>query len=121
MYDYDDDNIFAKILRGEIPNDTVAETEFSLAFNDIRSQAPVHVLLIPKGRYVCHDHFAAAASDAEVLDFLRLSARVVEEKGLREGGYRTIANAGRDGVQEVPHYHVHILGGRGLGRMLQPG
>jgi histidine triad (HIT) family protein len=121
MYDYDDDNIFAKIIRGEIPNDTVAETEMTLAFNDIRPQAPVHVLVIPKGRYVCHDHFAAEAGDAEILDFMRLTARVCREKGLVEGGYRTISNAGRAGVQEVPHYHLHLLGGRPLGRMLQPG
>jgi histidine triad (HIT) family protein len=121
VYDYDDQNIFARIIRGEIPNDTVAETEYSLAFNDIRPQAPVHVLVIPKGRYVCHDHFAADASDAEVLDFVRLSARAVRDKGLAEGGYRIIGNAGVAGVQEVPHYHLHILGGRGLGRMLQPG
>ena len=120
-YDYDDGNVFAKILRGEIPNDTVAETEHSLAFNDIRAQAPVHVLVIPKGRYVCHDHFAAEASDAEVLDLVRTTAKVIRDKGLAEGGYRLIANAGQDGVQEVPHYHVHILGGRGLGRMVQPG
>ena len=119
-YDYDDGNVFAKILRGEIPNDTVAETEHSLAFNDIRAQAPVHVLVIPKGRYVCHDHFAAEASDAELLDFMRLTARVCAEKGLAEGGYRIISNAGRAGVQEVAHYHLHILGGRPLGRMLQP-
>ncbi len=117
---YDDDNVFAKIVRGEIPNDTVAETEHTLAFNDIRPQAPVHVLVIPKGRYVSHDHFAAEASDAEVLDFIRLTARVVAEKGVAEGGFRTISNAGRAGVQEVPHYHLHILGGRPLGRMLQP-
>ena len=121
MYDYDDENIFARIVRGEIPNDTVAETEHSLAFNDIRPQAPVHVLVIPKGRYVCHGHFAAEASDAEVLDFTRLTAKVIGDKGLEEEGYRLISNSGRSGVQEVPHYHLHILGGRPLGRMLQPG
>jgi histidine triad (HIT) family protein len=80
----------------------------------------VHVLVIPKGRYVCHDHFAADASDEEVLDFMRLSARIIRDKGLVEGGYRMIANAGEAGVQEVPHYHLHILGGRELGRMLNP-
>ena len=121
MHDYDDQNIFARMLRGEIPNDTVFETEHCLAFNDIRAQAPVHVLVIPKGAYVCHDHFAAEASDAEVLDFARLTARIIRQKGLVEGGYRTISNAGEAGVQEVPHYHLHILGGRPLGRMLQPG
>ncbi len=119
-WSYDDQNIFAKIVRGEIPNDTVAETEHSLAFNDIRPQAPVHVLVVPKGRYVSHDHFAAEASDAEVLDFMRLTARIVAEKDLAKDGFRAITNAGRSGVQEVPHYHLHILGGRPLGRMLQP-
>ncbi|QFU07482.1 HIT-like protein [Rhodobacteraceae bacterium THAF1] len=120
---YDDQNIFAKILRGEIPNDTVLETDHTLAFNDITPQAPVHVLVIPKGSYVCHDHFAAEASDAELVDFARVTARIVAEKGLSPGGngkgYRTISNAGSHGVQEVPHYHLHILGGRAMGRMLQ--
>ena len=120
---YDDQNIFAKILRGEIPNDTVMETEHTLAFNDITPQAPVHVLVIPKGPYVCHDHFAAQASDAELADFARVTARIVAEKGLSPGdggdGYRLISNAGPHGVQEVPHYHLHILGGRVLGRMLE--
>ncbi|WOI57089.1 HIT domain-containing protein [Palleronia sp. LCG004] len=124
-FDYDDQNIFAKILRGEIPNDTVAETEMSLAFNDISAQAPVHVLVIPKGAYTCHDDFAANASDAEIADLTRLTARVIAEKGLSTGddgaGYRIITNSGRDGVQEVPHYHLHILGGRPLGRMLEKG
>lgn len=123
-YQYDDGNIFAKILRGEIPNNTVAETEHSLAFQDIRPQAPVHVLVIPRGRYVTADHFYAEASDAEILDFSRLTARVCAETGAAPGaggsGYRVISNAGEAGVQEVPHFHIHILGGRGLGRMLQP-
>ena len=123
-WQYDDQNIFAKIVRGEIPNDTVAETEHSLAFRDIRPQAPVHVLVIPKGPYVCHDHFATEASDAEILDFVRLSGEVCRTLGVGLGGggtgYRTISNAGQAGIQEVPHYHVHILGGRSLGRMLSP-
>ncbi len=122
-FDYDDQNIFAKILRGEIPNDTVAETEHSLAFNDIGPQAPVHVLVVPKGPYVSHDHFCAEASEAEMADFYRLTARVVKEKGLSPGedgeGYRIITNAGAHGLQEVPHFHVHILGGRPLGRLLE--
>ena len=122
-FSYDDQNIFAKILRGEIPNDTVMETPHTLAFNDIYPQAPVHVLVIPKGAYTCHDDFAANASDAEIADFMRVTARIVAEKGLSPGadgdGYRTISNAGEHGVQEVPHYHLHILGGRALGRMLQ--
>ena len=123
-YDYDDQNIFAKILRGEIPNNTVLETEHSLAFEDIRPQAPTHVLVIPKRPYVNYDHFAAEASDAEIADFTRTVAQVIAERGLApEGGdkgYRLISNAGIDGNQEVPHYHVHVLGGRPLGRLLDP-
>ena len=121
-YAYDDQNIFAKILRGEIPNDTVLETEHTLAFNDIQPQAPVHVLVIPKGPYVCHDHFALEASDTEIADFTRAIGRICAMNGIQPGeggdGYRTIANAGENGVQEVPHFHMHILGGRPLGRML---
>jgi histidine triad (HIT) family protein len=118
-YSYDDQNIFAKILRGEIPNDTVLETEHSLAFNDIQPQAPVHVLVIPKGAYVCYDHFAQNASDAEILDYTRAIGEVCKLKGVEDDGFRLISNAGEAGVQEVPHLHVHILGGRPLGRMLQ--
>jgi len=121
-YAYDDQNIFAKILRGEIPNKTVLETEHSLAFYDIEPQAPVHVLVIPKGPYVCYDHFAQAATDAEILDFTRASGEVCRLTGVQPGeggeGFRAITNAGEHGVQEVPHYHLHILGGRALGRML---
>jgi histidine triad (HIT) family protein len=119
-YVYDDQNIFAKILRGEIPNSTVLETEHSLAFRDIHPQAPVHVLVIPKGPYVCYDHFAQDASDAEIVDFTRTIGDVCRTEGLQAGGYRVISNAGEAGVQEVPHLQIHILGGRGLGRMLQP-
>ena len=119
-YAYDDQNIFAKILRGEIPNKTVLETEHTLAFEDIQPQAPVHVLVIPKGPYVCFDHFAQAASDAEIVDYVRAVGEVCKMNGLEADGFRLIANAGRDGVQEVPHLHVHILAGRGLGRMLAP-
>lgn len=119
-YSYDNQNIFAKILRGEIPNATVLETEHTLAFRDIQPQAPVHVLVIPKGPYVCYDHFVLEASDAEIVDFNRAVGEVVKAEGLQSGGYRIIANAGEAGVQEVPHLHVHVLGGRGLGRMLQP-
>ncbi len=123
-YDYDDQNIFAKILRGEIPNRTVAESDHTLAFEDIYPQAPIHVLVIPKGAYVCFDHFAAEASDAEIADFHRVAARICADLGVTPGadgaGYRTLSNAGAHGVQDVPHYHMHILGGRPLGRMLQP-
>jgi histidine triad (HIT) family protein len=121
-YEYDDANVFARILRGEIPNRTVLETEHTLAFHDIRAQAPVHILVIPKGRYVTYDHFAAEASDAEIVDFTRAVARLCAEFDLAPGeggaGYRLISNAGGHGVQEVPHLHVHLIGGRGLGRML---
>jgi histidine triad (HIT) family protein len=122
-YEYDDQNVFARILRGEIPNATVLETEHTLAFRDIRPQAPVHVLVIPKGRYVTFDHFGAEASDAEIADFTRVVARLCNELGVGPGeggaGYRLISNSGVAGVQEVPHMHVHILGGRRLGRMLE--
>ncbi|MBV7377800.1 HIT domain-containing protein [Maritimibacter dapengensis] len=121
-YTYDDQNIFAKILRGEIPNDTVMETEHSLAFNDIQPQAPVHVLVIPKGAFVNYDHFVADASDAEIVDFSRTVQAVIEQLEIAPGadglGYRLIANSGEAGIQEVPHLHFHILGGRVLGRML---
>ncbi len=122
-YAYDDGNIFARILRGEIPNDTLIETEHTLAFRDIRPQAPVHVLVIPKGRYVTFDHFAAEASEAEIVDFVRVVGRVCRDTGAAESaggeGFRAISNAGWHGVQEVPHFHLHILGGRVLGRMLE--
>jgi histidine triad (HIT) family protein len=121
-YAYDDQNIFAKILRGEIPNKTVLETEHSLAFYDIEPQAPVHVLVIPKGPYVCFDHFALAATDTEIVDFTRTVGEICRLTGVQPGeggeGFRAITNAGEHGVQEVPHYHLHILGGRALGRML---
>jgi histidine triad (HIT) family protein len=122
-YTYDDQNIFAKILRGEIPNDTVYESDHSLAFRDIQPQAPVHVLVIPKGPYVSYDHFAAEASDAEILDFTRTISAVCKKEGVTlDGGegFRMISNTGAHGVQEVPHLHVHILGGRRMGRMVQP-
>jgi len=120
-YRYDDQNIFAKILRGEIPNDTVAETDHTLAFKDIQPQAPHHVLVIPKGAYVTADHFAAEASDAEITDFWRTFGAICADLNVTPdagAGYRIIANAGTDGVQDVPHFHLHILGGRHLGRML---
>jgi len=120
-FTYDDQNIFAKILRGEIPNTTVLETEHSLAFRDIYPQAPVHVLVIPKGAYVSYDHFAAEASEAEIIDYTRAIAKVCDMENVqadRTMGFRMISNAGEHAVQEVPHLHVHILGGRPLGRML---
>ena len=121
-YEYDDQNIFAKILRKEIPSDTVMETEHSLAFNDIAAQAPHHVLVIPKGAYVNYDHFAGSASAEEIVDFTRTIGAICAELGIEPGaggmGYRLIANTGEAGVQEVPHMHMHILSGRPLGRML---
>ena len=121
-YSYDTQNIFAKILRGETPNNTVLETEHSLAFHDIQPQSPVHVLIIPKGPYVTDDHFAHAATDAEIIDFTRSIGTVCKLTGVQPGetgnGFRAIANAGSDGVQDVPHLHVHIMGGRNMGRMV---
>jgi histidine triad (HIT) family protein len=121
-YSYDDQNVFARILRGEIPCRKVLETEHTLAFEDIRPQAPVHVLVIPKGAYINFDHFGAEAGAEEIADFTRSLARLCADLGVAPGGggdgYRLIANTGRAGVQEVPHMHVHILGGRGLGPML---
>ena len=117
-YRYNPENIFAKILKGEIPNTTVLETEHTLAFRDIYPQAPVHVLVIPKGPYVNYDHFAREASDAEIVDFTRVVGEVCRMEGLEAEGFRLIANAGETGLQDVPHLHVHILAGRPLGRML---
>ena len=121
---YDDNNIFARILRGEIPNDTVLETAHTLAFNDIAPQAPVHVLVIPKGAYVTLDDFAARASAEEVVDFMRTVAQLSEHLGVSPvkggQGFRAITNAGPHSMQEVPHFHLHLLGGRNLGRLLVP-
>lgn len=115
---YDDQNIFAKILRGEIPNGTVYEDEFALAFHDIAPQAPVHILVIPKGAYVSWDDFTARGSDAEIAGFIRAVGHVARAAGLVEPGYRLLANIGQHGHQEVPHLHVHIFGGRQMGAML---
>lgn len=116
---YDDQNIFAKILRGEIPCDKVLETDHSLAFNDISPARPVHVLVIPKGPYVSSDDFTAKASDAEIADFWRAVGEVARMRGVEKSGYRLIANAGEDGHQEVPHFHMHVLGGAPAGPMLK--
>lgn len=121
-YDYDDQNIFAKILRGEIPNQTVLETDHTLAFADIAPQAPNHVLVIPKGPYVTADHFAAEASEKEIVDFWRSFAQIVRDLGVTPdagAGYRMVSNAGPHGVQDVPHFHIHVVAGKPLGRMLQ--
>jgi diadenosine tetraphosphate (Ap4A) HIT family hydrolase len=115
---YDDDNIFARILRGEIPARRVYEDEHALAFEDIAPQAPQHILVIPKGAYVSWDDFSARAGDAEIGGFVRAVGTVARAAGLVEPGYRLLANVGRDGGQEVPHLHVHIFAGRSLGRMI---
>ena len=115
---YDDQNVFAKILRGEIPNRTVYEDDYALAFHDIAPQTPYHVLVIPKGAYVSWDDFSARGSDAEIAGFVRAVGAVARAAGLVEPGYRLLANVGRDGHQEVPHLHVHIFAGQPLGPMV---
>lgn len=115
---YDENNIFAKILRGEISPKLVEETAHSLAFLDHAPKAPHHILVIPKGKYTSFDDFSAKASDAEIADFTKLVGKRAREAGLAESGYRLIANHGVNGGQEVPHFHVHILGGEKLGPML---
>ncbi|MFM2129489.1 MAG: hypothetical protein RL477_1035 [Pseudomonadota bacterium] len=115
---YDPDNIFARILRGEIPCKKVFENEHVLAFHDIAPKRPVHVLVIPKGAYESHDDFAAHASEAEIAAFTRAVGRIARDLGVADSGYRLIANAGANGGQEVPHYHVHILGGADVGPMV---
>jgi len=118
---YDDTNIFARILRGEIPAKRVYEDEWALAFHDIAPQAPNHVLVIPKGKYCSFADFSAAASDAEIAGFIRAIGKVARELGLEAPGYRLLANMGNHGGQEVPHLHVHLFGGRSLGRMISAG
>ena len=124
-YQYDDQNIFAKILRGEIPNATVLETEHSLAFSDIRPQAPTHALVIPKKPYVNYDDFVDRASAEEIVDFFKAVSEVAKKTGVAEpaggSGYRILANAGEHSHQEVPHFHMHVCGGRALGPLLMRG
>jgi len=115
---YDPTNIFARILRGEIPCKTVFENEHALAFHDIAPQAPIHVLVIPKGAYVSWDDFSASAPAEEIAGFIRAVGHVARELGLVEPGYRLLANVGVNGGQEVPHLHVHLFGGRPLGIMI---
>ena len=115
---YDDGNIFARILRGEIPANRVYEDAHALAFHDIAPQAPTHILVIPKGRYVSWDDFSAHGSDAEIAGFVRAVGHVARAAGLVAPGYRLLANAGTDSHQEVPHLHVHLFAGRPLGPML---
>jgi diadenosine tetraphosphate (Ap4A) HIT family hydrolase len=115
---YDDQNVFAKILRGEIPSKKVYEDEFALAFHDINPQAPLHILVIPKGAYVSWDDFSARGSDSEIAGFVRAVGHVAREAGLVAPGYRLLANTGLDSHQEIPHLHVHIFAGKPLGPML---
>jgi len=115
---YDDSNIFARILRGEIPSKRVYEDDYALAFHDINPAAPTHILVIPKGAYVSWDDFAAKASEVEIAGFVRAVGKVAREAGAVESGYRLLANTGLNSGQEVPHLHVHIFAGRPLGPML---
>ena len=116
---YDPNNVFARILRGEIPCRKVYEDEWALAFHDINPLAPVHVLVIPKGAYVSMADFTAGASDAEIVGFFRAVGRVARDLGLEAGGYRMLANTGAAAHQEVPHLHVHLFAGAPLGPMLR--
>ena len=115
---YDDSNIFARILRAELPCRKVYEDEHALAFHDINPQAPLHILVIPKGAYVSWDDFSERGSAEEIAGFVRAVGRIAREAGLVEPGYRLLANVGCDGGQEVPHLHVHIFAGQPLGPML---
>ncbi len=115
---YDENNIFARILRGELPCDKVHEDEHVLAFRDIRPMAPTHILVIPKGPYVSWDDFSERAGDEEIAAFVRAVGRIARDQGLVAPGYRLLANVGQDSGQEVPHLHVHIFAGRPLGPMV---
>jgi len=118
--EYDRNNVFARILRGEIPCKNVYEDEHVLAFHDARPQTPTHILVIPKGAYVSLADFSAKASDVEIAALFRAVGAIAREHGLDESGFRILANNGRDANQEVPHLHIHIFGGRPLGRMIKP-
>jgi diadenosine tetraphosphate (Ap4A) HIT family hydrolase len=115
---YDPNNIFARILRGEIPCNKVYEDDFALAFHDINPQAPVHVLVIPKGAYVDMTDFAERAPEAEIAGLFRAVRKVSAMVGVDGPGYRMIANIGEDSGSEVPHLHIHVCGGGKLGRMI---
>ncbi len=117
---YDESNIFAKILRGEIPCDKVYEDEHVLAFRDINPQTPTHVLVIPKGAYESFDDFSRDASAEEIAAFVRAAGQIARDAGAVETGYRILANNGPDALQEVPHFHLHIFAGKPLGRMIKP-
>ena len=115
---YDDQNILARILRDESPSRRVYEDEWAVAFHDIAPQAPVHILVVPRGRYVALTDFVATAPDAEIAGFFRAVGRVAQQLGLEQPGYRVLSNMGMHSGQEVPHLHVHLFGGAPLGPML---
>jgi len=117
---YDESNVFARILRGEIPCDKIYEDDWALAFRDIEPQAPVHVLVIPKGRYTSSDDFAANATGEEIIGFFRAVGKVARDLGAVRDGYRILSNCGPDAHQEVMHFHMHIFAGKDLGRMIKP-
>jgi histidine triad (HIT) family protein len=118
MMAYDDTNIFARILRGEIPTTKVYEDEHVLAINDINPQAPTHVLVLPKGKYVSFDDFSAKASDAEITALVKATGKIARDLGVADTGYRLLLNHGPHSHQDVPHLHIHILGGRPLGPLV---
>lgn len=115
---YDTNNIFAKILRKEIPCSAVYDDEFALAFADINPQKKQHILVIPKGEYHSFDDFASNASADEIVGFFKAVQRIAEQLGIDQTGYRLISNHGQDGGQEVPHFHIHLLGGEPVGQMV---
>lgn len=117
---YDDNNIFARILRGEIPAKKIYENDHVLAFHDINPQAPTHILVIPKGRYVSMDDFTIKASDAEIAALMRAVGEIARQEGVADSGYRILSNCKLHGGQEVPHLHLHLFAGRPLGRMINP-
>jgi diadenosine tetraphosphate (Ap4A) HIT family hydrolase len=115
---YDTNNIFARILRGEIPSRKVYEDEWAFAFHDINPQAPTHILVVPKGPYCSFADFSTEASDAEIAGFMRAVGKIARDLGLETPGYRLLANMGAHSGQEVPHFHVHLFAGKPLGRMI---
>ncbi len=115
---YDEQNVFAKILRGEIPCTKIYEDDHCLCFSDVNPQAPVHVLVIPKGAYIDWNDFAATASAEEIIAFTLAIRHVAKKTGIIDSGYRVISNVGRHGHQEVPHLHMHVLGGASIGRLV---
>jgi diadenosine tetraphosphate (Ap4A) HIT family hydrolase len=117
---YDENNVFAKILRGELPCDKVYEDDYVLAFKDIDPQAPIHILVVPKGAYGSFDEFSRNAPEAEIAGFIRAAGKIARDLSLVEPGYRILANTGPDAHQEVMHFHLHLFAGKNLGRMIKP-